>query len=1098
MSHIQSIFAQIRDPFRKLSFYSLPLSSETSSVDSNGLKNSLKDAYFGLEKALTNTDADLPLNLCDYIFFPIVPVLKSWYRVPSTGVEYAIQCVNLLYKHGWREAHNEMLTMQLLLMLLNIADGWKSPSETVEQDFRVREITFETLENVITDFKPNFHDKRQYLLFARALSSALDIIPNKNSSRRLQFASLCCVQKLICPKQYRLPTEFLTTFLPGIVSGLTKGLAPNGTCQYFKNVCISLNILGDTVVKAISDDNTKDLPDEKDASSNSHFFGPTKRTKSWKRATCQQLSNAVKAILHLRSSQNLHVQDALFDFCFILFRDCLDSLKDCRIHLLESMLKLINKKENPKLRDYGMNKLVSLIESFNNITMESVLTECLNDWSTTWSSVSTFASEDNKLEELNRLKSLLSISSHLPKTLQLMEPLLDGILSQLVPKSSGIDSNSQKLLTSSTSNEYIHGEFFGGNEMERTTQEIVTSFAKAPNVKYVMQSLLSKATSATNENSVRAFWAFMVLLKSDVETVDSLEMYIDSLEQYSFEVLQQLSQLNVFTKASLEDKQKKEKYNLLCVRSCIAIDSISWISSLQGVKFRSKLMAYFYPLLEHLAFASPYVSSFAEACIQAIATNCNYSTPAELLRENIDYVVNSVALKLNTLDVSPQLPIVMAYVIKNDDGGCIRYIGDVVDAIFGILDAYHGYARLTEGLLGILYAIIKQESINGEEKKLIVGVEEDAMNEDKNKPCKKIREFVQLLLENPNYPLPKDDHELEDMIHDEQQETKSGHEQFREHAMKEKEKKGKENENMGETTVDHENINSNVMDEQGEKQKDDVVDMVRKITEKAQLFLSHEQITIRVEMLKLLSYGSNVLAKEPNTFYPAINTFWPLVVIQLDTDNELLVECALETIYQVCALADDFMTSRIRQDLLPRLETLCQRWHLFNVARTYSSEHRLQRAMLKVTSACVANKLSIVVYLKLMGITAPIIRAITHMSQKYAGDESLVEETWNAFSKQNPDAVYYEREVRGSQMIDTFSTELLIPGKQRVQRTYRRTHEVLEPVGAKTSETVFNDLLGQQGSGKTETQEEPLPSLDNLLHLNQPKKGAKKPLISII
>ncbi|EPX72088.1 tel Two Interacting protein 1 [Schizosaccharomyces octosporus yFS286] len=1102
MSQVQTLFSRFRSPFCKLSQYSLPLSSSSSVIETDKLKNALKEAKDALAETLNDPSQKLSPNLCDYLFFPIAPVLKSWSRVPSTGLEHALECIRLIYNYGWKHVHNEFLTLQLILLIMNIADGWKSPSDHFHQDSYVQETAVEVLKDLIVDFRPKMEDQRQYLLYARCFSYSLDLFSKSNSSVRLQKATLECTNALL-----HLPVslDVLTTFLPGIVSGLVKGISPKGPCHYFQCVSRALQVLDYTLVSIVGDKVTKDLPEAKESIDSSSFMGGTRRTAAWKRASCQQISTAVKTILHHRSSQNLHIQASLFHFCFSLFTNCLDSLKDCRIHLLETMLLLVNKKENPQLASIGIKMISDYISSQNNtLIMEDILSDCLQSWSSTWSGISSLASEDVKLEKLKQLRCMLTFSEQIPSVLQSTESLLEDILSQLSPKTSGIEANHQKVLMSTSSGKnLIDGYFFGGNEMEQVIKSILLQFADSPQAKYLLQSLFMKSTSVVNQPALTSFWAGLHIIKH-TNVGDVKGLFLESYEQKSLEIIQEISQLNKFHGKDLKNEKQKNYFGVLCARACIAMDCISWIAAEQGKNFRPKLMSVLYHVLEHLAFASPFISTFAEACIESLVHNCEYGSAGEMLRENIDYVVNSVALKLNTLEITPQLPLVMAYVIRHDDGSGVQYIGDVIESIFTILDNYHGYTRLTEGLLGILYEVMKQQSVQSRgNRQYLKGKTPKEVTEKEGILSNDIQRFLEACRQNPIYPSPPVEEEMESM--------ESGQEGFKRHLEKEKEEekieKGENDELMGRPEGDV-------------KEQNGMIKMVQQITEKAQLFLSHEQITIRVQMIRLLGYASQVLVEDPDTFYPTIHTCWPLLITQLGTGEPVLMELALGSIAQMCTLAHEFMGSRIRKDLIPRLRTLVRENGLWKQASPFSAEHYLQKSLAFVGRACMESRQSLPVYLDLLDLVAPILRCLEKMQQTNHADKEFVESVWNAFSRENADAVYYEREVvkHKQDLLEPGTMKMGLQdkpkrrplmysgsGQDRLElNTKASKPSLLEELTTPSKSTAKheNELKEEEEAGENTGKEDALPSLDHLLD-GQLSEGSqtkrpKKPLISIL
>ena len=99
-------------------------------------------------------------------------------------------------------------------------------------------------------------------------------------------------------------------------------------------------------------------------------------------------------------------------------------------------------------------------------------------------------------------------------------------------------------------------------------------------------------------------------------------------------------------------------------------------------------------------------------CLNILTEACNYESTSTMIIENVDYLVNSVALKLNTFDVSPYPPQVLFMMVKLCGARLIPYLDDLVDSIFGILDMYHGYPKLVEMMFKTLAAIVEEGTKN--------------------------------------------------------------------------------------------------------------------------------------------------------------------------------------------------------------------------------------------------------------------------------------------------------------------------------------------------------------------------------------------------
>ncbi len=77
--------------------------------------------------------------------------------------------------------------------------------------------------------------------------------------------------------------------------------------------------------------------------------------------------------------------------------------------------------------------------------------------------------------------------------------------------------------------------------------------------------------------------------------------------------------------------------------------------------------------------------------LNILAASCGYSSVSDSIVDNADYMVNSVSLRLNTLDISPASTKVLTMLIHLTGPKLIPFLDDVVKAIFAALDNYHGY-----------------------------------------------------------------------------------------------------------------------------------------------------------------------------------------------------------------------------------------------------------------------------------------------------------------------------------------------------------------------------------------------------------------------
>lgn len=149
---------------------------------------------------------------------------------------------------------------------------------------------------------------------------------------------------------------------------------------------------------------------------------------------------------------------------------------------------------------------------------------------------------------------------------------------------------------------------------------------------------------------------------------------------------------------------------------CIAIDSIGILSDrLPKEDFQSDyLIDYLFPLLEALTFtSSPSVQYHAAASLAKIVENYYDSSLSNLILDNLDYLINSLSLKLSTpSSLNLALPGILLIVLKISGLQLLldNQLQDIISQMFILIDSYHGYSILVEGFFVVFEEIIKQLS----------------------------------------------------------------------------------------------------------------------------------------------------------------------------------------------------------------------------------------------------------------------------------------------------------------------------------------------------------------------------------------------------
>lgn len=121
----------------------------------------------------------------------------------------------------------------------------------------------------------------------------------------------------------------------------------------------------------------------------------------------------------------------------------------------------------------------------------------------------------------------------------------------------------------------------------------------------------------------------------------------------------------------------------------LSLETVALQAKLQAKDFRPELVDALYPILERMGSSNAALQQDAVTCLSIITNACGYPSASELVTDNADYLVNAVAVKLNTFDISPQASQVMLMMVRLCGSALIPYLDDLIDSIFAILACYH-------------------------------------------------------------------------------------------------------------------------------------------------------------------------------------------------------------------------------------------------------------------------------------------------------------------------------------------------------------------------------------------------------------------------
>jgi hypothetical protein len=342
-----------------------------------------------------------------------------------------------------------------------------------------------------------------------------------------------------------------------------------------------------------------------------------------------------------------------------------------------------------------------------------------------------------------------------------------------------------------------------------------------------------------------------------------------------------------------------------------------------------------YPVLHSLVSPASLLSATALATLDFITASASYASPANLLLSNFDYVLDSVSRRLSQRWLDIDATKVLCVMIRLVGPDIVEKAGDVVEECFDRLDEFHGYGIIVDGLIEVLYEVLKVIEI---ETKLNPPKRENTpplVSESRKANLDDFWPFLQARF---------------DHLHDS--------DEFDCPVPQEPWGKAKARED-GTQTGDE--IKPTPMSD--ELPPTVIQSLTKQIISRAMYFLSHESPVVRSKILHLLSLAVPVLPK--SVLLPSIHDAWPFILNRMGDAEAFVVSAGAELVETLAEHVGDFMFRRIWDDVWPRFRGMLR---LLETAETasamvrrgensigtesaYTESHRLYRSLLKTMAA---------------------------------------------------------------------------------------------------------------------------------------------------
>ncbi|KAJ5737153.1 Armadillo-like helical [Penicillium malachiteum] len=658
-------------------------------------------------------------KLAEYAFFPLTHIFNETKRLPARCLELAVKCLQLLVADGWRQQLSPAMGKQLIILLTLIPLKAQAVEELSIACFECLHVIFDMLEGPTAE-QTIFHEIGTATVVDQTIYILLEGIVDERSDDLCVSASRA-LKALFSRISDRV---VLASIMPRTVSALAKVVKPTTqTRRSYKLLQASLEILN-YLLKTVLNDRVSmitEKPKPVDVNLKSETLA---LDQSWLKATTTQIKLALVNIIQVRRHQRQEVQTAMLDLCVMVIENCPVTLKDAVPLMTDTMVVLADKEGEEQNEAY---QILAHLTTTYPIVLDS-LKESLHSWLLSFPRIMQSNDETAKQWGIRQISTAFQVISEIQSGSEILTSSLATGLCNSVREVVKLSTSGAQPLAS-ISPESLRLDIIGPDSQSMEFPPILLEHQSQQQTLKDLRSMIKRLNLSESGNEITRLVVNRMRTKSDETDISPFWLALESLRSQSqsmavfddFLVDDQTDQhLSVSSRAAMIDELY---YNSLIILTelpadgsgdwrtlALALEAVALQAQQLGQAFRPELMEALYPTLQLLASNNPVLQRHAMTCLNILTKSCNYPDTSTMIIENVDYLVNSVALKLNSFDVSPYPPQVLFMMVKLSGPRLIPYLDDVVDSIFGIIDMYHGYPKLVELLFKCLAAIVEAGS----------------------------------------------------------------------------------------------------------------------------------------------------------------------------------------------------------------------------------------------------------------------------------------------------------------------------------------------------------------------------------------------------
>ncbi|KIW02075.1 hypothetical protein, variant [Verruconis gallopava] len=877
-------FQQLKPACVKLSESALRFMSKTSK-DAQEVTTDLNQLLKVL-RAVSIEKNSLNNKLAEYVFFPLSNVLRSLEKLPLHARELTFDCILILLQHAWSRNIAPELGMQLLILYSFVAE-----QDSTSKSEELQTTIFKSFAIVFTALGESLANAQNIPHLGKAVSLILERGVLGGGCEEVQVAAVVALNAFVRALGPSNRDALGTSFLPGIVSGLAKVLS-GGTGKKTWSIASAeaLRLLTYIFPLLFGDAFVQNLPDEDEKG----------LSKKWAKATAGQIKMALANIMKLQMHDRQNVRLALGELCVAILRYCPVSLADSVSMVLEATLTLAT--QEARLEAELRHLLTTQTE------FAETLQSSLHYWIMSLPRLMDSADETKKHRRIHQITlsfrllkdqglDMSVINRDLAINLRdstagaIKNPNQDmkksTVFEVTVPLSLDLIRTSRAPESSTATFENIIAlrkvQIDTVNDLAALTREISTYDSSLS----AAQDIIMSIYSCTGDLQIASFWLVLNMVREAITspgaTIDDFFTFGNGSSDAKKELLEQLYDFSISTLSDTPGA-KETDWRL----QALALETVALQATQLKEAFRGELIDTLYPVLHFLGSGNSSLQNHAMTTLNIITRSCGYSNCCDLIVDNVDYLVNAVALRLNTFDISPQAPQVLLMMVRLAGPTLLPYLDDTVESIFAALEFFHGYPKLVDLLFKVLKVIVN-EGAKADQLAITDGRQEGDFRKNRQEVTS-IDRLVSLIHEMRQRSASKNGDE-------------DGAEKFPRKPWGEKRK----------DEMEDGDYDAAIEEPEDKPPAPRTYAILLNISRLTQHYLTVSSSDLRNSLLDLLSVAIPALARHENSFLPLIHTLWPVLLPRISDAEPYVVSGSLRLIGLFCKYAGDFMTGRIEE-----------------------------------------------------------------------------------------------------------------------------------------------------------------------------------------